>query len=51
MQWPPGVDPELRFDRGREVRLYAHLFEHNVDVDVAIELLDLAVFHAPEVSA
>ena len=41
----------LRFDRGREVRLYAHLFEHNVEVDVPIEVLNLAVFHGPEVSA
>ena len=27
------------------------MFEHNVDVDVPIEVLNLAVFHGPEVSA
>jgi len=27
------------------------LFEHNVDVDVAVELVDLAVFHVPGVCA
>ena len=41
----------LCFDCGREVCLHAHLFEQDVHVCVAVELLDLAVFHDPEVSA
>src|SRR5262245_18481061 len=41
----------LRSDRRCEVGLYAHLFEHDADADIAVELLDLAVFHRPEVGA
>src|SRR5258708_32285398 len=41
----------LRCDCGGEVRMYAQLREHDALVGVAVELLDLAVFHVPEVGA
>src|SRR5689334_24694488 len=31
--------------------MYADLFEHDVGADIAVELLDLAVLHVPEVGA
>ena len=41
----------LRFDCGCEVRIHAQLREHDAEKGVAVELLDLAVFHVPKVGA
>jgi DNA-binding transcriptional LysR family regulator len=41
----------LRFDCGCEVRIHAQLREHDAEKGVAVELLDLAVFHTYQKSA